>query len=155
MKKIYCRDTHATEELAAAIAVQAGTVFSMTLVGDLGAGKTTFARGFLRALGHRGAVKSPTYTIVEPYDGLGESGDTKLFHFDFYRINHVEELELMGIRDYFAEQAIILIEWPERSGNLLPEIDLACHIKDDGAGRMFSLSASTEKGEQVLLALNH
>lgn len=153
-KEIYCRDEHETEVVAGAIATHASPISKITLSGDLGAGKTTFARGFLRALGYQGAVKSPTYTIVEPYEGLGRSGDIKLFHFDFYRIKEVEELELMGIRDYFEQNAIILIEWPEQSGDLLPQIDLVCYIEHHDVGRTFSFEASSDSGKIMLSALS-
>jgi len=149
-KQFFCKDATETEKIAAAIAAHVGSHCTIALSGELGAGKTTFARGFLRALGHRGSVKSPTYTIVEPYEGLGDLGDIKLFHFDLYRIGNIEELELMGIRDYFTEEAIILIEWPERGAKVLPEADLACYIEHHGEGRLFTFKASTERGKIVL-----
>ena len=120
----------------------------------MGAGKTTFARGFLRALGHQGSVKSPTYTIVEPYEGLGKLGDIKLFHFDLYRIKDAEELELMGIRDYFEQDAIILIEWPEQGGDLLAQIDLVCYIEHHDVGRLFSFEASSDRGKMMLSTIS-
>lgn len=98
------------------------------LQGTLGAGKTTFSRYFIRALGHTGAVKSPTYGLVEEYDlAFG-----KLCHFDLYRLNEPEELEYIGIREYLTASKICLIEWPEHAQGLLPEPDLDVQIQLEG-----------------------
>ena len=116
------------------------------LYGDLGAGKTTLARGFLRGLGYTGKVKSPTYTIVEPY----EIAPLTLFHFDFYRLQNPQELEFIGVQDYFTETAIILAEWPERGGELLRTADLSCYIIGQSAGRELRLVAQTGLGQTIL-----
>lgn len=125
------------------------------LEGELGAGKTTLCRGVLQFFGHLGAVKSPTYTLVEPYslstDGL--SDNKILYHFDFYRLNDPEELEFMGIRDYLAEGDYCLVEWPKRGEGILPEPDLQVSIKVAGLARELCLQAFTAKGEQALLHL--
>ncbi len=119
------------------------------LEGQLGVGKTTLARGVLRAFGHRGAVKSPTYTLVEPY----QLGDITLFHFDLYRLGDPEELEFMGIRDYFDGSGIVLLEWPERGRGFLPTADLEICIELAGNGRHLRFAASTERGVECLRQL--
>ncbi len=124
-----------------------GTV--VFLKGELGMGKTTLARGVLRAFGHQGAVKSPTYTLVEPY----QLGDTALFHFDLYRLGDPEELEFMGIRDYFDGASVVLLEWPERGAAYLPVPDLLISIELGGNGRSLRFAAATERGVECLLQL--
>ena len=119
------------------------------LSGDLGAGKTTLTRGVLRGLGYEGAVKSPTYTLVEPYQALAKT----LYHFDLYRLGAPEEIEYMGLRDYFDDSAIVLVEWPARGLPLLPRPDLAITIAVADSGRRATLVAESAVGEECLHSL--
>ena len=116
------------------------------LSGPLGAGKTTFARGFLRGLGYAERVKSPTYTFVEPYC----INDKKVIHADLYRLKSLRELEELGLRDDFAFADIALIEWPERFGAGLPLPDLTCELSFSEKGRGITLTAQTLCGDAIL-----
>lgn len=137
------QDEAATAAVARRIAVlcqQGGTLY---LEGDLGAGKTTFCRYLLQALGHSGHVKSPTYTLVEHY----QLADLTVFHFDLYRLHDPEELEFMGIRDYFRADCLCLVEWPARGAPLLPIPDLALQLTRTSVdGRKLAIKAGTSRG---------
>ncbi|MGF0242204.1 tRNA (adenosine(37)-N6)-threonylcarbamoyltransferase complex ATPase subunit type 1 TsaE [Rhodococcus sp. IEGM1300] len=119
------------------------------LEGDLGAGKTTLSRGIIRGLGHVGAVKSPTFTLVEPY----EIGDIRAFHFDLYRLVDPEELEYLGIRDYFDDDALCLIEWPQKGAGFLPKPDLTITISPQDSGRTLKILPQGARGESWCAAL--
>jgi tRNA threonylcarbamoyladenosine biosynthesis protein TsaE len=136
----------ATEALGARLAgiLPAGCI--VYLCGELGAGKTTLVRGLLRALGHRGPVRSPTYTLVEPYP----LGDRQIVHLDLYRLVDPGELEFLGLRDFLDGQSVLLVEWPERGCGMLPTADLTIELTYADPGRWCRLWADSARGEGVL-----
>src|SRR5262249_25767744 len=147
-KEFYIPNESQMHELGAKLAhsINFATGCVIYLAGDLGVGKTTLVRGFLRALGFTSKIKSPTYTLVETY----EINNKIIYHFDLYRIADPEELELIGIRDYAKRDAIIFIEWPERAELLLPEADLSCYIAFSNHGRNITIKGLTENGNLIL-----
>lgn len=120
------------------------------LEGDLGAGKTTLCRGVMQSFGQVGAVKSPTYTLVESY----QLGETLLHHFDLYRLGDPEELEFIGIRDYLHQGNYCLIEWPNRGAGILPVPDLEVVVSVTKMGRVVRMTSATDIGDSILLRLN-
>jgi tRNA threonylcarbamoyladenosine biosynthesis protein TsaE len=143
--------TH-TEQLAKAMAQHCpqNKRLIIFLQGEIGVGKTTFTRFFLQALGHTGAVKSPTYTLIESY----ALPHYELFHVDLYRLQTATELLATGLQDEFERLAIWLIEWPEQALNLLPHADLRCNFTLEKSYRKIELQAQTVLGQQLLPAIN-
>ncbi|MDO4708836.1 MAG: tRNA (adenosine(37)-N6)-threonylcarbamoyltransferase complex ATPase subunit type 1 TsaE [Pseudomonadota bacterium] len=148
MKEIFLPDAGATDALAARFAATRPDVAVVYLHGDLGAGKSSFARAFLRALGVQGAIRSPTYTLVERYP-LADGREA--LHMDLYRIGDPGELEFLGIEPDTV--ALWLVEWPERGDSALPPADLVIQLAIEGAGRRLIAEAGSPTGQDWLVAL--
>jgi len=146
---LYLADEQAMSDFGARIARVTRGHGLIFLEGNLGMGKTTLSRGIIRGLGHVGAVKSPTFTLVEPY----EIGDVRAFHFDLYRLVDPEELEFLGIRDYFEDDALCLIEWPDKGAGFLPKPDLTITISPQDSGRSLKILSQGSRGEAWCAAL--
>ena len=146
---LYLADEQAMSDFGARIARVTQGHGLIFLEGNLGMGKTTLSRGIIRGLGHVGAVKSPTFTLVEPY----EIGDIRAFHFDLYRLVDPEELEFLGIRDYFEDDALCLIEWPDKGAGFLPKPDLTITISPQDSGRSLNILSQGSRGEAWCAAL--
>ena len=138
----------AQEALGRCLAVCCPGPFVVFLEGDLGAGKTTLVRGFLRGLGHAGTVKSPTFTLIEPYDLPAGP----VFHLDLYRLGDAEELEYLGLRDLLGEHSVLLVEWPARGEGSLPPADLRIDIEHRDPGRRLRLEGLSQRGRRAARA---
>lgn len=149
--EIFLSDEAATLKLGANLAEVCPPGFTIYLHGDLGAGKTTLVRGLLRSLGHEGKVKSPTYTIVEPYE-LPQG--KRVYHFDLYRLADAEELEYMGIRDYLDNESLCLVEWPERGAGILPAPDMEIFLAYQEQGRQARLLFADQQADRILSSLH-
>ncbi|MEM7206846.1 MAG: tRNA (adenosine(37)-N6)-threonylcarbamoyltransferase complex ATPase subunit type 1 TsaE [Pseudomonadota bacterium] len=141
------------EAIGQTLANQVEAPLVVYLSGELGAGKTTFVRGFMRGKGHDGPIKSPTYTLVESYAYQHLEVECELHHFDLYRLADPEELEFLGIRDYFAGATICMIEWPDRGAGMIAEADLFVDIQYAGNGREIRLSGTCAQNPDVRSAL--
>jgi tRNA threonylcarbamoyladenosine biosynthesis protein TsaE len=147
--RLHLADQAATERLGARLGTLLAPGMRVYLSGDLGTGKTTVVRAALRALGHHGRVKSPTYALVEPYI----ISSIYLYHFDFYRFRDPREWSEAGLRELFGRDAICLVEWPEKAAPLLPEPDLEIRLTLAGGGREALIEARTETGAKCVSAL--
>lgn len=158
-RQLVWRDEEATRAFAGRLAASTALADAfIALEGQLGAGKTTFVRHLLRALGVQGRVKSPTYAVVEPYTAVlprdgGPPRDAPVWHFDFYRFDDPREWEDAGFRDIFAGPGLKLAEWPEKAAGVLPAADLVIGLAlqpDDS--RLVTLTAHTPRGTALLAA---
>ncbi len=134
--ELFLADESITEQLGLALAKSLDTPCVIYLQGELGAGKTTLVRGLLKGLGHKGSTKSPTYTLVEPY----QLADLAVYHFDLYRLADPEELEFIGIREYQEEDALLIFEWPDKGLGMIPTADLELKLSYFEAGRKVQIN---------------
>ena len=139
------RDEEAVAVLAEKFAVSVETPLVLYLRGDLGAGKTTFARAYVHSLGFSGYVKSPSYGLLETY----EAGGQKILHLDLYRIEDPEELEYLALRDLFDDDSVLLVEWPDHGKHHLPEPDLVLEFGEKSEVRFVSCQAHSERGQRL------
>lgn len=143
------KDESETLRLAEKMSIFLRPNMNIYLKGELGAGKTTFVRGLLRGLGYQDKVKSPTYTLVEPYD----LERFTIYHFDLYRFKDEHEWDDAGFREYFNNQSVCLVEWPEKAGHILPQPDISIELSHQSFGRHIHLVSFTSIGTECLKAI--
>ncbi|OAM53050.1 tRNA (N6-adenosine(37)-N6)-threonylcarbamoyltransferase complex ATPase TsaE [Methylovorus sp. MM2] len=143
-------DEAATLNIGGRFAIALAPGLTIYLHGDLGAGKTTLVRGLLNRLGYQGRVKSPTYTLVEPYSASALNSIFNINHFDLYRFIDPEEWDAAGFRDYFGATSVCLVEWPEKAGDLLPEADIDLRLEPEASGRRLTITSNTTNGESFV-----
>ncbi|HJV86612.1 MAG TPA: tRNA (adenosine(37)-N6)-threonylcarbamoyltransferase complex ATPase subunit type 1 TsaE [Noviherbaspirillum sp.] len=150
----YLHDEEGTAALGAALARALAPGLTIYLHGDLGAGKTALTRAMLHAAGYAGHVKSPTYTLAEPYRVALGPRQVEVIHFDLYRLAGPDEFLDAGFRDYFNENTVCVIEWPEKAEGVLPAPDINVHLSISGDGREIELRGLSDQGCQCLDRLN-
>ena len=143
------KDESETLRLAEKISIFLRPNMNLYLKGELGAGKTTFVRGLLRGLGYQDKVKSPTYTLVEPYN----LERFTIYHFDLYRFKDEHEWDDAGFREYFNNKSVCLVEWPEKAGHILPQPDISIELIHKSFGRHIHLVSFTSTGTECLKAI--
>jgi tRNA threonylcarbamoyladenosine biosynthesis protein TsaE len=148
---LYPQSEQEQEQIGRALAQVCAGDGLIFLKGDLGVGKTTLARGVLRGMGHEGSVKSPTYTLIEPYEINGGH----CYHLDLYRLADPDELEFLGIRDLLEGKAVLLVEWPEQGGDALPVPDLLVTIQYQNEGRELWIEAKSTRGVHLIDELKY
>ena len=149
MFEIEIEDETAMLRFGAQLADALGGRGAVLISGDLGAGKTTLCRGLLRQMGHEGSVKSPTFTLVEPYEIEG----VRVYHFDLYRLSHPDELDYVGIDEYFSNETLCLVEWPEKAEGSLPSHDLELSIDVTGEKRNIRIGSNSQHGTRICESL--
>lgn len=148
--KTHLQDEAGTAAIGAALARALAPGLAIHLHGDLGAGKTTLTRAMLHAAGYTGHVRSPTYTLVEPYAVVIDGQQVEVLHFDLYRLASAEEFLDAGFREHFGGQAICIVEWPEKAAPVLPSPDIEVLLSISGRGRDIELQALSDQGYQCL-----
>ena len=150
----HLKDEEGTQALGLAMARVLAPGLAIYLHGDLGAGKTSLTRALLHAAGHTGRVKSPTYTLAEPYSIQLGGKPVEFMHFDLYRMSSPEEFIEAGFREHFGAEKVCVVEWPEQAGSLLPPADIDVFLTVEGTGRGVELRANTVLGASCLELLH-